>query len=244
MTTDFTGSAKASSQRATKKKKKNRGSNQCGPMIPSELWRNDKQSQLHVSHTMSNTNTHTHRVCSHTLFACPCRLKIKNLIILVKSPGAWADSLWRAIMCIWTHTHTWRSTCTHYWPSPCCTLAHMRTITHTSALQPARSHFSLAQDVMKSALLLKLGEGRWESSLSPTHAHFTWHLRTRSRAESWSSAQSLSPPARARSLPAIGLSPEAKRPGRRRFNFYSLVALSLWGWRRTRGREEEKEEEE
>lgn len=39
---------------------KNRRSNQRGPMIPSELWRNDKYSQPHISHAMSRTHKHTH----------------------------------------------------------------------------------------------------------------------------------------------------------------------------------------
>ena len=66
-------------------KRKNRGSNQCGPMIPSELWRNDKYSRpshltRHVMHTQTHARRHTH---FHTLSACPCWLKIQNLIILV-----------------------------------------------------------------------------------------------------------------------------------------------------------------
>lgn len=74
-------------------------------------WQAEPASCL--THHVKHTHTHTHRVCFHTLFACPCWLKIKNLIILVKSPGAWADSLWRAIMCIWTHTHTHEETHVH-----------------------------------------------------------------------------------------------------------------------------------
>lgn len=74
----------------------------------------------------------------------------------------------------------------------------MRMLTHTSALQTAYSHFSLVQDVMKSALLLKLREGRWESSLSlthpPTHTHMLHltlaHSHTHPFAESSAQSQS------------------------------------------------------
>lgn len=86
------------------------------------------------------------------------------------------------------HGHT----CTHHCLSTYSTHTHMRTLTHTSALRTAHSHFSFAQDVMKSPLLLKLSEGRLESSLSPTHtlhlalthSHILSHTHTHPRAES------------------------------------------------------------
>lgn len=56
------------------------GGNQCGPMVPSKLWRDDNYSQPHISHAKSCTHKHTH---FHTLFACPCWLKMQSLIIPV-----------------------------------------------------------------------------------------------------------------------------------------------------------------
>lgn len=94
---------------------KNRGSNQCGPMIPSELWRNDKYSQPHTScYVHTNTQAHTH---FHTCFACPCWLTTQDLIIPVN------HKLHELTHCRGTHT------CIHHWPSAYST--HTQTHAHT-----------------------------------------------------------------------------------------------------------------
>lgn len=71
-TADFISSPSVWSQR------KNRERNQCGPMIPSELWGDDNYSRPHITHAMSCTHKHTH---FHTLPLSPRWLKMQNLII-------------------------------------------------------------------------------------------------------------------------------------------------------------------
>lgn len=178
-------------------------------MIHSELWRNYKYSQPHTSHAMSQTHT----LFTH-FFLHDCA-GLKYLIYLfLLSPASRADS------CGDGHTR----------PSPCNTQAHMRILAHTSALQTAHSHFSFAQDVTKSSLLLKLSEGRWESSL--THIYTHTHSHSSPGTCTHSPAEKLSPsplPLWARSLPVVGLSPGAKRPILRWFDFTAQsLSQKLW----------------